>query len=124
MFHPKPQRQSEWANLQDRSQPGGIEIQQQGPSPAPIDPERIHDARGLKILIAVVALGAALAIAWVTQSKAGQNKFMQTGPAATRTQQSAPSQGVTVISGPQHASGKAAPAKPIRKAPIKPAQSK
>jgi hypothetical protein len=121
MLLPKPPRESEWGNFQDRSRQTATQIPQE-PSAAPIDPERIHDAAGFKILIAVVALGAALAIAWVAQNKTAQNQAAPTNPETTRTQESVPSQGVTVTSGPQHASRKSIPPKPIQNPAKKPTQ--
>jgi hypothetical protein len=113
MLQPKPQRESEWTRLQEPSQEMQFGNASKEPSAAPIDPESIHDARGLKILIVVIVLGAALAIAWIAQ-----NKRTASGPAEIR-----PGQGVTVTSGPQHALKRTpSPSKPIHKSNNNPPQ--
>jgi hypothetical protein len=122
MPRPKPQLESEWADPQGTFQKMRSDTPAQEPSPAPINPERIHDAAGLKIVILVVVLGTALAIAWVAQNKTAQNRSAPIDPTATPTQEIAPSQGVTVTSGPQHASRKAVVAKPPQKTDVKPGQ--
>lgn len=106
MLQPKPQQEPQWAQLQQVPEEMRIETPALEPSAAPINPERIHDAAGLKIVIVALVLGAALAIAWIVHNQRPTLRVPETGP----------SQGVTVTTGPQHTVTKTSPtSKPIQK---------